>query len=295
MSANRIILLLLVAAATFAVVYIYARPEILEEVWLWLIGLAGTVVRLFQLAKDFIKKLISGEDKSEKGSCGNNYLIMAEKKSVPSVLKYKKLMNFLFVTLFLLVEAIILYLMFHALVISDLAITQVVALELVLIWFGILFGYYAWAVYFYAINFGLTNQDWAEIREKKERGEHVEEPSENPNKEETLGLPKGTVRGSLAITLMVGALAMVIYSIGLPTELKGDTFIADYFDFFKTAFLMMIAFYFGNKSLEAIGYKSKEGWVGKGKSEADEKEPAAGGSEDTKSDESDFDDPKAQG
>jgi hypothetical protein len=43
----------------------------------------------------------------------------------------------------------------------------------------------------------------------------------------------------------------------MPSEIKENSFIVDNFDFIKTAFLMMIAFYFGHKSLELIGYKSK--------------------------------------
>jgi len=189
---------------------------------------------------------------------------MSGKKQASSELKYKKLMNFIFVILFLLVEGIICALMYHAAWNSDINIFQQAALELILIWFGILFGYYAWAVYFYSINFGLTDQDWQGIRKRVDDHEEVYMPSVNPNKDETLGLPKGTVRGSIALTLLVGALAMVIHALGLGTGISDDSFIVDYFDFFKTAFLMMIAFYFGNKSLETLGYKSKQGWSGAG-------------------------------
>ena len=203
-------------------------------------------------------------------------------------------MNFLFVTLFLLVEAIIIFLMFSAVLDSNVTVTQMVAMQLVLIWFGILFGYYAWAVYFYSINFGLTNQDWDEIRKKKAAGLEVEEPSENPNSEQTLGLPKGTVRGSLALTLMVGALSLVIFAFGQDPDISESTFIVDYFDFFKTAFLMMIAFYFGNKSLESIGYKSKDGWKGGGPA-AKSSTAKSPSTTDEKGEDSDFNDPNAQG
>ena len=43
----------------------------------------------------------------------------------------------------------------------------------------------------------------------------------------------------------------------MDSTVKENTLIVDNFDFIKTAFLMMIAFYFGHKSLELIGYKSK--------------------------------------
>ncbi|MEZ5195996.1 MAG: hypothetical protein R2764_06240 [Bacteroidales bacterium] len=138
---------------------------------------------------------------------------------------------------------------------------NLMAMAILLIWFGGLAAYYAWAIYFYNINLGLTNEDWAEIREKKKympEGE-VKEPEQNPNINQTLGLPTGTVRGTVALTLLVGGLALTIVAVGMKKEFTESAFFIDHFDFFKTAFLMMIAFYFGNKSLEMIGYKSKPG------------------------------------
>ncbi len=131
---------------------------------------------------------------------------------------------------------------------------RIVAIDLILIWTGILVGYYTWAIYFYNINLGLTHEDWAEIRMKKERGEPVEEPTENPNKDKTLGLPDGTIRGTLALSLAVGALAMLIASFGIDNRMGLNELFIDTFDFFKTAFLMMVAFYFGNKSLQYLNY-----------------------------------------
>lgn len=135
---------------------------------------------------------------------------------------------------------------------------NLIALGLMLLWIGLLIAYYAWAIYFYNINLGLTNQDWAEIRERKQ---YVPEsaddiPSENPNAAQTLGLPPGTLRGTIALTLLVGGIAMAVASLGMDPTVKANSFIVDNFDFFKTAFLMMIAFYFGSKALESIGYKS---------------------------------------
>jgi hypothetical protein len=175
----------------------------------------------------------------------------------------KQLLNKLFIGLMGLLELIILGAIVHIIIqfIKDPGddLYNLTALGILLLWFGILTAYYAWAIYFYNINLGLTNEDWAEIRETKRHTPEgaIDVPSENPHINETLGLPTGTVRGSLALTLMVSALAMTIASLGMPSEVKENTFIVDNFDFIKTAFLMMIAFYFGNKSLELIGYKSK--------------------------------------
>ena len=137
---------------------------------------------------------------------------------------------------------------------------QLVALLIMLVWFAGLSAYYAWSIYFYNINRGLTDESWAELREKNKYSPDKSNafPAKNPHCKETLGLPKGTIRGTLALTLMVGGLAMTIAALGMENSIKEDTFLVDNFDFFKTAFLMMIAFYFGNKSLEMIGYKSKK-------------------------------------
>lgn len=136
---------------------------------------------------------------------------------------------------------------------------SLIALAIMVVWFGILMGYYTWAIYFYNINLGLTDEDWAEIRERKKYNpEGVDEPKENPNINQTLGLPTGTVRGTVALTLLIGGLGMTIAALGMDNELPANSFLVDNFDFFKTAFLMMIAFYFGNKSLEMLGYKSQK-------------------------------------
>jgi len=131
-------------------------------------------------------------------------------------------------------------------------IYKMISINIILLWIGILVGYYSWVIYFFNINFGLTNQDWAEIRQKTQNGEPVDYPTRNPHFEQTLGLPEGTVRGTLALSLAVGALAMLVASLGIDTTMSANELFVDTFDFFKTAFLMMIAFYFGNKSLQYL-------------------------------------------
>ena len=150
---------------------------------------------------------------------------------------------------------------------------DLIALTIIVIWFAILVGYYAWAIYFYNINLGLTDEDWAEIRERKKfNPEGVNEPKENPNINQTLGLPTGTVRGTVALTLLIGGVAMTIAALGMKNTLEANSFLVDNFEFFKTAFLMMIAFYFGNKSLEMLGYTGKKKKPGE-EQEADESKP----------------------
>lgn len=158
---------------------------------------------------------------------------------------------------------------FHSTDIAELY--KAVAIDIILLWVGALIGYYTWAIYFYNINLGLTNEDWAEIRDKVAKGEEVEVRETNPHEKDTLGLPDGTIRGTLALSLAVGALALLIASLGIKNTMPLNQLFVDTFDFFKTAFLMMIAFYFGNKSLQYLNY---QGGMIKGGSGADN--PGAG-------------------
>lgn len=132
---------------------------------------------------------------------------------------------------------------------------NLIAIAILLIWIGVLIGYYVWAIYFYNINLGLTNEDWAEIRTRVAAGEEVQVRQTNPHAGSTLGLPEGTIRGTLALSLAIGALALLIASLGIDHTMPLNELFVDAFDFFKTAFLMMIAFYFGNKSLQYLNYQ----------------------------------------
>ena len=137
-------------------------------------------------------------------------------------------------------------------------------ISLILVWFGVLIAYLSWAVHFYNINLGLTNEDWADIKQRiqeakarREMGEEVPEsefaePTENPYKDETFGLPPGTIRGTLALSLLIGGFSLLLISFGNPDLISGSDIFRENFEFFKTAFLMMIAFYFGSKSLQYI-------------------------------------------
>jgi hypothetical protein len=52
---TRILLLILIGAATFFLLLLAANPDLLEDVWLYIIGLAGAVVKLFQVLASKIK------------------------------------------------------------------------------------------------------------------------------------------------------------------------------------------------------------------------------------------------
>lgn len=134
------------------------------------------------------------------------------------------------------------------------------AIVFLLIWLVVFLRYFIWAVYHYNVNYGLTEQDWEDIREaraQKAKGLPVDEktteaPEYNPYRSQTFGLPPGTVRGMIAFTLLFGSITLLIAGMGMSQLEQENSLIRDQFEFFKTGFLMMIAFYFGDKSLRFL-------------------------------------------
>ncbi|MEZ5195997.1 MAG: DUF5675 family protein [Bacteroidales bacterium] len=55
-SVNRILLLLLVAGLVFLLILFVSKPELLDTIWLWLVGLAGAIVKSFQSLIEYFKK-----------------------------------------------------------------------------------------------------------------------------------------------------------------------------------------------------------------------------------------------
>ena len=140
--------------------------------------------------------------------------------------------------------------------VSQVDIMKSIAAAIIICWVVILVVYYAWAIYFYNINLGWSDDKWGRHRAKQSMGDgNAPTPNENPHGEETLGLPPGTVRGTIALTLTITALALVLASISDESVLNNNSVLADQFEFLKDAFLMMIAFYFGAKSLDLLKQK----------------------------------------
>jgi hypothetical protein len=135
---------------------------------------------------------------------------------------------------------------------TTLDIYSTIGIGLIIVWIGIMVLYYSWAIYFYNVNMGLTDNDWKKIEDSGNTDPSVKNRVANPEKGESLGLPSGTIRGTIALTVLVGGLALFIASLGRNNVLKENQVLVDFFDFFKSAFLMMIAFYFGAKSLELM-------------------------------------------
>lgn len=76
---NRVLLLILVAAATFLIVLFAVKPELIEGIWLWFVGFAGVIVRGFHLLINFFKKKFLSEKESNK----NNTTTPLNTPSVP--------------------------------------------------------------------------------------------------------------------------------------------------------------------------------------------------------------------
>jgi len=136
---------------------------------------------------------------------------------------------------------------------------KILGFSLIIVWACIFICYFIWASYFYNMNYGVTRKFWERNKKAKEdmaegktyNPEDInDEPVYNPYKDETFGLPSGTVRGMIAFTLLFGAIALLIVSFGMDNTIDPNSFFYDQFEFFKKAFLMMVAFYFGTRSLK---------------------------------------------
>ena len=144
---------------------------------------------------------------------------------------------------------------------------QAIGLATTVIWIALFLIYFMWSVYHYNINYGLTDQDWQRIydfRDMHSKGipvkpSDLEMPEYNPYKSQTFGLPPGTVRGMIAFTLLMGGMSLLIVSFGTQYTGVDAALLSQQFEFFETAFLMMIAFYFGDKSLKYL----RERWTPK--------------------------------
>lgn len=144
-------------------------------------------------------------------------------------------------------------------------IFRATAVIFLLVWLVVFLRYFLWAVYHYNVNYGISITDWEKIDDAKQRlknGDRVlkselREPQFNPYRSQTFGIPRGTVRGMLAFTLLFGAISILIASMGMDRVDLENSLIRDQFEFFKTAFLMMMAFYFGDKSLRFLQQRWK--------------------------------------
>lgn len=157
---------------------------------------------------------------------------------------------------------------------------QILAASVIITWIMLVIGYYIWAIRFYCINLGWTDEDWAakggklSISDSEDLGKATSvtpdtmEPVENPNKDQSMGLPEGTVRATIALSMLVAGLSMTIASFSMNNTFPLNALFIDHYEFFKTGFLMMIAFYFGTKSLDVLRKTNNAAIIAKGDSPA---------------------------
>ena len=58
---NRFLLLVLIAGATFLIILFAVKPELIENIWLWIIGLSGAIIKAFQTLIEFFKEKFSSD------------------------------------------------------------------------------------------------------------------------------------------------------------------------------------------------------------------------------------------
>ena len=145
-------------------------------------------------------------------------------------------------------------------------------------WLGLLIVYLGWAVLRYNVNFGLSDHEWKVLHpelyagekelhryqqlherwaERRRKGGGLPQPGEltapagNPYAGESFGLPPGAVRGMLALTALVMFLVVEVINVFRPdTEKRFDQLI--------TAFMMVLAFYFGARVVGALQSRPDE-------------------------------------
>jgi len=62
---NRILLLILIAGAVFLLILFAVKPELIGNIWLWLIGLSGVIVKASQSLFEYFQKLVGGSQEQK--------------------------------------------------------------------------------------------------------------------------------------------------------------------------------------------------------------------------------------
>lgn len=160
-------------------------------------------------------------------------------------------------------------------------IPAIVASAIFIGWLCLVIVYYWWAIGYYNKNLGLSDHEWKVLhpdiytKNDKEKAKYLamrsslnatpcegqesnsaattssvlQEPQENPYQGESFGLPPGTIRGTLALTAMIGFFLVEFVNLFSPTNLEKD------FSELLTVFQMVIAFYFGAKAVDIFTKK----------------------------------------
>ncbi len=181
-------------------------------------------------------------------------------------------------------------------------IVPYIAFGVFFLWIAFLLAYYWWAIRYHVINYGYSKKMWKilypealgrswgkdqknlkkireqmiqrRIDEQAAQGSLINEDyalvttpfkpaEENQYKQESFGLPPGTIRGTLALT----ALVMFILIEGV--NLFSVNNLEEHFEGLITALQMVLAFYFGSKAVDVL--KAKTDTKVKEKKETEEK------------------------
>lgn len=62
---KRIFNLLLIAIATYLIIYFIHKPEVIKNIWLWIIGLAGPIAQIGINIFHFLKKQFINNDSNQ--------------------------------------------------------------------------------------------------------------------------------------------------------------------------------------------------------------------------------------
>ncbi len=145
-------------------------------------------------------------------------------------------------------------------------------------WLVLIVLYLAWAIHRYTVNFGLSDHEWkilypkiyakgkAQLKLYEELKKTlvseskaspdtagtppIDEPTENPYKNDSFGLPPNTIRGIIALT------AIVLFAVMEGVNIFSSRPIEESYTHLIAVVEMVVAFYFGSKAIESLKAES---------------------------------------
>ena len=127
------------------------------------------------------------------------------------------------------------------------------------LWFFVMTILLFWGLNRFHFTAGLGKEKYAELVAIIDHDEEIpiherqDYYPKNPYQNESFGLPKGTIRGFLTLTLLVMNCFVIYMSLFAPPGRLYD----DRIEYLTTAFLMMIAFYFGSRAVDVFKSQGK--------------------------------------
>lgn len=62
---SRILLLIIIAGGLFLIILFVSRPDLWEDFWLWVVGLAGPIVKIADIFYQKVKQWVTGTANKE--------------------------------------------------------------------------------------------------------------------------------------------------------------------------------------------------------------------------------------